>query len=345
MNQLTVNPEMVILAREARGVTQEGLSDKVNLHKSNISRLEKGEIQKVSEYLILAISKATSFPPQFFFQEGRALPVNLSYRKRENVPVKLITPIDAQINIITRHVEFIEDGLKKPTIPLPVFLINKTTSPSLAAKKLRNEWKIKEPVISNLTKLLEQHGLIINAFDFGTERVDSRTMLTKDKHPLIFFNSNLLGDRQRFSLAYELAQLVMHTFLNVPAQRDIKKEANEFAAEFLMPKQFITKDFERGITLPILAELKQKWKVSMISLLYRADDLGFLTANQKRYLIQQFNEQKIRRREPTELDVPIEKPQLMRQLLAEYMRKSKMGVKEMSELLRINTNDYLRYYG
>ena len=42
----------------------------------------------------------------------------------------------------------------------------------------------------------------------------------------------------------------------------------------------------------------------MIALLYRADDLGFVTANQKRYLLQQFNKLKIRRREPQELDVP-----------------------------------------
>ncbi|MBL0267161.1 MAG: hypothetical protein IPP99_00340 [Chitinophagaceae bacterium] len=71
----------------------------------------------------------------------------------------------------------------------------------------------------------------------------------------------------------------------------------------------------------MLGELKRKWKVSMIALLYRADDLGLLTPNQKRYLVQQFNQQNIRRREPQELDIPKENPKLMRRLLADYMGK------------------------
>ncbi|MBL0267160.1 MAG: hypothetical protein IPP99_00335 [Chitinophagaceae bacterium] len=44
-----------------------------------------------------------------------------------------------------------------------------------------------------------RNNVIINSFDFGTERVDSRSMLTDDKYPIIFLNNSLLGDRQRFS--------------------------------------------------------------------------------------------------------------------------------------------------
>lgn len=117
-----------------------------------------------------------------------------------------------------------------------------------------------------------------------------------------------MGDRLRFSLAFQLGHLVMHTYSPVPADREISHEANLFAAELLMPEETIREDFMDGITLPILAQLKRKWKVSMISLLYRADDLGFLTPNQKRYLVQQFNDAKIRRREPVELDVAKNNP-------------------------------------
>ena len=70
-----------------------------------------------------------------------------------------------------------------------------------------------------------------------------------------------------------------------------------------MPAKHIIEDFKNGITIPILADLKRKWKVSMIAPLYRADDLGLVTTNQKRYLFQQFNQLKIRRREPIKLDI------------------------------------------
>jgi Zn-dependent peptidase ImmA (M78 family) len=112
-----------------------------------------------------------------------------------------------------------------------------------------------------------------------------------------------------------------------------------------MPAKDILKDFKDGVTLSLLGELKRKWKVSMIALLYRADDLGLLTPNQKRYLVQQFNDQNIRRREPPQLDVPQENPQLMRRLLADFMGKTKLGVMQLCTVLAIEADDYLTYYG
>jgi len=340
---IVFNPVMIALAREARGITQQELADKLHLHKANISRLETGDTA-ISEQTLSALSAALCYPPQFFYQSGDIMPVNLAYRKRQQVSAKLITNIGAQINIIRRHMQFLTRALEKPAPGLPLFNIDDKHTPSRIAAVTRKKLTVGTPLINNLTKLLEQQGIIISTFDFGTERVDSRAMLTDDKYPIIFLNRNLSGDRQRFSLAFELGHLVMHTFNTVPHDRDINHEANLFAAEFLMPEKEIRKDFKGTITLPLLGELKRKWKVSMIALLYRADDLGFLTPNQKRYLIQQFNEQKIRRREPQELDIPPEKPQLMRQLLAQYMAKTKLGITQLCELLAIQASDYLEYY-
>jgi Zn-dependent peptidase ImmA (M78 family)/transcriptional regulator len=341
---MTINPHMVTLAREARGLTQQDLAQKLKLHKANVSRLEKGNTNIHNETLLL-ISEATSYPPEFFIQEGYSMPVNLAYRKRQQVPIKLLSPIEAKMNIIRRHAQFITRALDKPVPKLPVLEVADDQSPVTIAKAIKTKWNIKDGTIDNITKILEEQGIIISSFDFGTERVDSRTMLTDDKYPIIFLNKNLLGDKLRYSLAYELAQLVMHTFTNIRGDRDISREANQFAAEFLMQESTITKDFKEGITLSLLAELKLKWKVSMISLIYRADDLGFLSANQKRYLIQQFNQQKIRRREPIELDVTPEKPLLLKKLIQNYISEYEIDVKSMADVFAIPLSDYMEYYG
>jgi Zn-dependent peptidase ImmA (M78 family)/plasmid maintenance system antidote protein VapI len=343
-NMNTLNPNRIILAREARGLTQEELGNKIRLHKANISRLENGDTA-ISEEMLNALSDALCYPPQFFLLPGNILPVNLSYRKKQNVPLKLISPIEAQINIIRHHAQFITRAMQKQQPQLPLFSANEKDTPAKIASMLRRKWEVDTPVLTNLIKLVEQNGIIISSFDFGTERVDSRSILTDDKYPVIFLNKTLPGDRQRFSLAFELGHLVMHTFTQVPHTRDINHEANLFAAELLMPAKEIIKDFKEGVTLPLLGELKLKWKVSMIALLYRADDLGVLTPNQKRYLIQQFNQQKIRRQEPPELNIPAEQPQLMRRLLVQYMQKTKLGVTELCHLLAIQASDYLEYYG
>jgi Zn-dependent peptidase ImmA (M78 family)/transcriptional regulator with XRE-family HTH domain len=339
-----VNPIRITLAREARGWTQQDLAEKIKIHRANVSRLENGEIN-VYEDTLAALSTATAFPPDFFKQQSGIVSANAAYRKRDHVAVKLLSVIEAKMNIIRGNIQFITRALDKEAPHLPVYEVTKERSPSQIAALVRKQWNLTEGIIGNLTQILESKGIIISSFEFGTDRVDSRNLITDDHHPIIFLNKNLLGDRLRYSLAYELGGLVMHTFFPVDTSRDLSKEANQFAAEFLMPKEDILKDFEGGLTLSKLAELKLKWKVSMISLLYRADDLGLLTPNQKRYLLQQFNERKIRRREPLELDIEIEQPSLLRNLINHYIKEYEIGIKQMAAFFAIPINDYLDYYG
>jgi Zn-dependent peptidase ImmA (M78 family) len=205
-------------------------------------------------------------------------------------------------------------------------------------------WNIPAGPIANLTSIIEDHGIAVCSFDFSTERVDSRCVTTEDEWPIIFINSHQLGDRRRFSLAYELGHMVMHMDLLEDWTRDTNHEAKLFAAEFLMPEKDIRKDFEEEITVRWLGVLKKKWRVSMISLLYRADDLGFISPTLKRSLIQQFNVLQIRRREPLELDVPIEKPKLIKQWLAKLKSQTKRSTADLAEKMHMNTDEFIELY-
>lgn len=335
---------MIELARESRGMNQKDLAEKIGQSVSNISRMEK-DIIPVSEPVLEQIAAATHYPKAFFLQKADVIPDNLGYRRRYVVAAKVLMPISARINIIRQHVQLLTQALKVPLPQLPVIELTGTTTPQSAAKQLRKAWKIKEPVIDNLIRLIEDKGIVVTTFNFNTARVDSRSMITEDKFPIIIYNQSHLGDRQRFSLAYELGHLVMHTFTSLGADRDISHEANLFAAELLMPEADIRKDLTGDtLTIPRLAELKKKWKVSMISILYRADDLGYLTANQKKYLVQQFNNLHIRRREPAELDVPIEQPRLLRRWIAEYKRAHKYSTAEVAAALKLTTDEFLEVY-
>jgi len=339
----TTNGNMILLAREIRGFSQQELAERIGMSKANIGKIENGDTT-VKEPFLELIAEATNFPVSFFKQENKVYPEHLIYRKREKVSAGLLTPINAKVNIIRFHVQYLLKTLDIPNPQLPLFEVTEKDTPQIIAHKVRKAWRIEKPLINDTVKLLEKNGIAIASFNFGTERVDSRCVLTETKFPIIIYNKAMLGDRQRFSLAYQLGHLVMHTAANVNWERDIAHEANLFAAEFLMPESEIRKDFENDITLPLLAELKLKWKASMISLLYRADDLGYLTPNQKRYLVQQFNDQKIRRREPLELDVPVEQPSLIRKWISEIKAKQKLDMKGMASLLHLNPNEFIELY-
>lgn len=338
-----VNTNMIILAREARGLNQHELADHIGMSATNLSKIERGDIG-ISNETLEAISETTSFPKHFFLQPGEIVPEYLSYRKRKVVAQKLIAPVNAYANIAKRHIESLKAGLQIDCPSLPAFKVTDGQTPSDIAIKVRKLWNLPEGPIDNLTALLEKQCIVILKRDFGTERIDSRSIATDDEHPIIYINNTLLGDRLRYTLAYELAQLIMHRFADLPMDRDLSHEANAFASEFLMPRKDILKDFPHSISIPLLAQLKKKWKVSMIALLYRADDLGLITPNQKRYLLQQFNQLQIRRREPLELDIPVEQPTLVKRWIAEYRAKAGLGMVEMSALLCLNVDEFMELY-
>jgi Zn-dependent peptidase ImmA (M78 family) len=131
---------------------------------------------------------------------------------------------------------------------------------------------------------------------------------------------------------------------DVAWNRDTGHEANLFAAELLMPEPDIRADFEQGISVPILADLKKKWKVSMISLLYRADDLGYLTPYQKKQVLLQFNEMHIRRREPVELDVPLEQPVMLKEWLERLRTEKELDVAQIAAMLHCSENEFSELY-
>ncbi|MBA3673364.1 MAG: ImmA/IrrE family metallo-endopeptidase [Chitinophagaceae bacterium] len=338
-----LNPKMLTVARESRGLTQIELAEKLSLSPSNISRMEQDFIE-ITPANFTAIVGTLNYPEEFFYQEGETLPPALALRKRNIVAQKIMLPVEAQVNIYRLNVEKLLKAISYPEIDLPVLDIEKLGSPAEAARKLRKLWKIEKGAINNLTQVLEDNGLFLINFDFNTDRVDGMSILADSKFPVVFSNKRSLGDRQRFTLAYELGHLVMHLKTNPPFTRDISHEANEFAAEFLMPEKDIKGDFKDGVTLNILGDLKRKWKLSMQALLYRANDIGVITDNQKRYLINQFNSINIRRREPAELDIARENPMKLRDMITNYKHKQKLNVKQLALFFNSNEDEFLSKY-
>jgi Zn-dependent peptidase ImmA (M78 family)/transcriptional regulator with XRE-family HTH domain len=338
-----INTEMITLARESRGLTQRDLASEMNLSEAKISLVEQ-QNQSFTDDDVKRLSKRLNYPVSFFYQKGDAfLPSMINFRKRLKVAHKVLFPIEATGNLYRLQLETLLEKIKLPAPNFPKLKVTSETSPLEIAKKVRKDWNLGNLPIDNLTEQLEKRNILVVRFDFNTDRVDSRTLITKTGHPLIILNKRLLGDRQRFSLAYELGHILMHHFTE-SMNGDADHRANLFAAELLMPEAEIKKDMKGDVGLNLLALLKKKWKVSMQALLYRASDLELITYNQKRYLISQFNTLKIRKREPQELDVPIEKPLLVRSLVTKYRNATGLSVKEMASMMHLFEDEFIERF-
>ena len=79
-----INHEMVILARESRGLTQNELAKRLHITQSALSRVEGG-LRGVTELSLTNLSKVLGYPISFFTQQRPIYGVGLVevfHRKR-----------------------------------------------------------------------------------------------------------------------------------------------------------------------------------------------------------------------------------------------------------------------
>jgi len=343
---MTINPRMISIARESRGLSQTELAKKMGVSISNVSRMEFGYIEKISESIKI-LSDTLDYPVNFFSQTFLIQPPNVHYRKKLTLSPKIIRKADALMNIYRGNIEKILKTLTLDAANLPIIPDNKYASPKKIASYLRSFWNMPKGAVKDLVTLVEKHGIIIIPFDFETDKIDGRSMMTEDGHPVIFLNKFHPGERQRLTLAHELGHICMHLRTFPTFARDEEAEAFEFASEFLMPEVEIRYDLSQRLTLEKLADLKRVWRVSMAAILYWAEKLNCLTHNQSRYLWAQYSGSGYRREEP--LPINIDQPTLVTRLVSMYMvalelSKKENGIEEMANICCLSIDEFKNRY-
>jgi Zn-dependent peptidase ImmA (M78 family)/transcriptional regulator with XRE-family HTH domain len=332
------NSEILKLAREARFLTQTELSKILGVEQGTISKIEKN-ILSVDEKLVSNISQALDFPINFFYQDRKVNSVEGHYRRKISTSVKKMNQYVAQMTIAEWHFLKLMDEIELPEIKLPVWEVIEDGGASLCAKHLREFWKLPKGRVTNLTKIIEDNGIVIISLDLGD--MSGFSTYINGSIPAIYINSNLSPDRYRLTLAHELGHIILHFGKKVSQERDIESEAYEFAIEFLVPENNIRNYFAK-VSIESLADLKSYWYVSMQALLRYANTLGMITQNQYKYLIIQMGSLGYRRNEP--VVIPIEKPGLINEIVNAYINDLGYSKEELATVLQINIKELDRIY-
>lgn len=334
---MAVNHKMITVARESRGLTLTELADKIDIPASSLSRIELGILGIKDEYLE-KIGIELNYPLDFFSQNFSIYPPNIHYRKRVTLSPKILRKADATMNIYRANIEKLLQDISLDAPNLPMIDENNYGNPRQIAAYLRSYWNIQKGAINDLVSLVEKHGIIVVMFDYGTDRIDGRSMMTDFGHPVIFLNKHFTGDRQRLTLAHELGHIAMHLRTIPTFARDEEAEAFEFAAEFLMPESQIKHDIPARLTLDVLADLKRIWKVSMAAILYWAQKLGRITPNQSRYIWAQYSGSGYKKNEPIQIE--IDQPTLVNRMVDMFMKDREYSEKETAKIFCLNTEEF-----
>jgi Zn-dependent peptidase ImmA (M78 family) len=293
-------------------LTQADLASSVGRSQSAIAQLEAGLIDG-SDGLIRQIAAVTGFPIEFFDRDsGPSFPAgSLLFRAHANINRKDRLEAYSQARFVFEMLVSLLERASR----IPINLPKSSDAPVAAARAVRRFLKI-DPVepIGNLLATLERNGVLVLALPDLKGR-DAFSLWAGDDRslPVVAISHGRPGDRLRMTVAHELGHLVLHSVRdNVTSAAE--DQANEFAAEFLMPEAAMRRELSAPLTLTRLATLKPKWRVSIQAMVVRAKELGIITDRQYRYLYEQIGIQGWKTSEPVNLAVEPERPRTLRQL-------------------------------
>jgi Zn-dependent peptidase ImmA (M78 family)/DNA-binding XRE family transcriptional regulator len=326
------NPQMVILGRESRGLTQKDLAELLSIKQGTLSKIESGLLQLTDDELA-NLSSVLNYPKHFFSQTDPVYGPGTSelyHRKRKDIPLKLLKKIHATIHLRHMQVERLLQSVDIGSIDIRTVDLDEpgAPTPEEIARMVRATWHLPTGPILNVISVIENAGGIVIPCSIETNKIDALSRWIPGMPPLFFINPIMPMDRIRFTLCHELAHIIMHKIPN----SDMEKQADSFAAEFLMPASEIRNSLD-NLSLEKLSALKQYWKVSMASIIYRAKTLGKITENQARYLYAQLARLGYKTKEPDWLEPPKEKPKLFYDLIDIHLKELGYTEEELSNVL------------
>lgn len=320
------NGQRLRQARLYKGLSINDLAELLGVSKQAISQYETSNVTPDFDKMRI-ITNELNFPSSYFFQEDsfdvnakttyfRALlSANKNARLQQVVKIKHLAMI---YEILSNYLEF-------PQLNIPdvsEFINNDEIDYEAMAQKIREYWEIGQKPIEDFPYLLEKNGIIVASYPVSQDNIDAYSQKINvegnDKFIIVLSDDKNSAVRSNFDAAHELGHILLHDWnldLEELPREDFKKQekqANNFAAAFLLPKEAFLKDVSLyPKDLKYYVELKRKWKVSISAMLIRANKLGVINDNQYQYLMKQMTFNKWRQNEPLDNVIIKQEPILL----------------------------------
>jgi transcriptional regulator with XRE-family HTH domain len=241
----------------------------------------------------------------------------VGYRKRSTLTKKAQATLQALIAEKLEERTRIQDYCFSSVsfdLPIEQVRVSSEQEAERAAVKIRELWCLGLDPIANLTAVLEDHLVHVIQVN-ASEKFDGISAVAEDegrrpKAAAVVSRTGCPGDRQRLSLAHELAHLVMRVAKNV----DAEKAAFRFAGAFLAPQPAIEREVGQhrtSVRFEELLILKARFGISVQALLKRLSDLSIISPTSYKWSCIHLSQLNWRKQEPQPLEP--EKPEWLRQ--------------------------------
>lgn len=267
----TIDSLRVKIAREAAGLSKVQLAGILGVDPRTINTFEnEGAPAKHAGALAAATNRPLGFFTDQPFEAIEVDQVLFRAAKRIAKKTKAISTSYGAIGLWL-YSELLSH-FKLPAVDVPTL---DSLSPESAAQRVRILWQLREDPLPNLVQLFESRGIRVLSLPLSIQKLDAFSYWYADGAPYIFLNTSKTAERVRFDMAHELGHLVLHSRVT-DTGRDLEKEADRFAAEFLMPARAIHRDMRPYADVAEIIRLKRQYRVSALAMNYRGGELGIL---------------------------------------------------------------------
>lgn len=332
-----INPKQITFARVRRRFTKAQLAKALDITSRSLQNYETGAFSP-DPATLEKIAKLLNFPQQFFFIDEDMPELkehSVSFRKLSKMTDSLKACTFAAGAIAFRVNHWIEERFSLPSAELPDL---SDLGPEEAAATLRRIWGLGNAPIPNMIHLLESKGVRVFSLAEETREVDAFCTWYEGQ-PFVFLNTIKSAERSRFDAAHELGHLVRDVYTMQHGQAhgpEMERQADAFAAAFLMPAESVAANQPPTYTIKHLIKLKHYFGVSLAAMAYRFNSLGLVSEWNYRSLCIDIAKSGYRTNEPESMER--ETSQLLTKVL-DVLHSRKLGRREIADSLSLNIDE------
>jgi Zn-dependent peptidase ImmA (M78 family)/transcriptional regulator with XRE-family HTH domain len=282
----------------------------------------------------------------YFFRENTVSLETPVFRKQPGLSASQARAIESEVQ---EHVErYLELLALLPSFHEQYFTSPKSLPECISsleevedlADGLRAEWNLGTNPIPNLADVLEEHGLLVVTVETTEDSKFDGLATAADGHCILVVNKLKPGDRQRFTLAHELAHILLDDRFDGTV--DIERACNRFAGAFLVPRERVIAELgehRKHLGWRELFMLKHEWGLSMAAWLHRAREAKVLSDSRYQTHRREFESKQWLTEEPGK-QVASEKPTRFRQLVERAVAEEYISEGKGAEFLQQSASEF-----
>ena len=271
-------------ARQLALRTKQDVATEIGVSAAAVGQYEANAMAPRPE-LVGALASALDVLPEFFAAgrpQSKLESGDAFFRSLRSTTARQRAKATSYTEQVWELVNAIERHVRLPKVNLPSFEseAGRPQDPVAMARSIRHFWGLGGKPVAHLVRLLESKGIIavlVPMVEEEVARIDAFSTLAFDR-PVMVLSVDKADDvfRHRFTAAHELGHLLMHGEYTAgdPA---LERQADRFAAEFLMPTNVVRDELPARFDMRKLAQLSEHWGVSVQALVYRSKELGLIS--------------------------------------------------------------------